>query len=381
MAAAARTRWRDPAAPTLPPVPDAKPIVAQALEAVGPFRQRPPLLGPDLQSMAYDALAKRHAGGLDGGSTSPLKLDVEDDTGDRLQHRVDKPAKADRRPGAPTVLLFHGFGGTATSGYLKLAARAFLDAGHATVRCNNRGCGESRSMSKTPHWPADTRLVSSTVNHLIRERPDLADGGLFLMGFSLGTSAMTHYLAGTGGSDAGVTAVNAGDAPDVPDAVLGGFSVSSPIDLDACCTRLGSLRCFPYRRFLLPKVKFEVLRPAVRASTPDERLAAATAARTVRQFDDALNAPRFGLASAAEFYDQFDPIDALPHVRRPLVVLQSQDDPFIPFAAHRDFDWSRNPHLAPVHTKRGGHCGFHGRGDPLPWCARLAVEALRRLTA
>ena len=361
-------------------MPDAKQIAEAALEAVGPFRQRPPFLGPDLQSMAYDALAKRYARDLDGDDMHPLKVDVEDDTGDRLQHRVNKPAKADRRPGAPAVLLFHGFGGTATSGYLNLAARAFLDAGHATVRCNNRGCGESRAMSKTPHWPADTKLVSSTVNHLIRERPDLSDDGLYLMGFSLGTSAMTHYLAGTGGSDSGVTAINTGDAPDVPDAVLGGFAVSSPIELDACSTRLGSLRCFPYRRFLLPKVKFEVLRPSVRGSTPDENLVAATAARTVRQFDDALNAPRFGLKSAAEFYDQFDPVNALPHVKRPLVVLQSKDDPFIPWPAHRDFDWSQNEHLAPVHTDRGGHCGFHGRGDPLPWCSRLAVEVLQRLT-
>jgi predicted alpha/beta-fold hydrolase len=324
-----------------------------------PFRRRWPIVGPDAQTLAYDAVAKQHAG-LDGFRHESLQLPVDDDSGDQLIHEVNFPT--DRRPG-PTAVLWHGFGGTARSGYLELAARAFLDAGWPAVRCNNRGCGLSRSTAATAHWPGDVALVRSTIDHLHAHRPDLAEHGLYLVGFSLGTCALTHYLA------------DAGDAA----RCLGGTLVSAPIDLVMTSRQLSSWRTFPYRRFLLPKVKHEVLRPNVRAHTDDLVHAKATAARTVWQFDDVYNAPRLGHAGAEQFYRAYDLHDALPKVRRPLVVLHSRDDPFVPFRMHADFDFAQNDHLHPIHTSKGGHCGFHGQGHPIPWCSRLAVEHATRL--
>ena len=319
-----------------------------------PFRQRWPFYGADAQTLCYDFMAKRHAD-LGQFRHERIEVDVGDGTGDRLAHEANVPKDP---AGRACVVVHHGFGGTARSGYAELAAQTFLDAGHPVVRYNNRGCGIGRSLAKTAHWPGDSAAVRATVDHLADERPDLSRGGVFLLGFSLGCSAMIHYLAEEG-QDARAFAAAA---------------VSPPVDLVLTSKALSSPRTFPYRRFILPKVKHEIIRPSLDREVP----ATAVAAATVWQFDGAFNAPRFGHDTAEGFYRQFSLHEQLRAVKTPLLTLASRDDIFTPFAMHRAFDWSCNDKITAVHTDRGGHCGFHARDDVLPWCDRLALGFLRR---
>ena len=215
---------------------------------------------------------------------------------------------------------------------------------------------------RPPTGPATADLPRATLRHLREHRPELCEHGIVAIGFSLGTCALGHYLAEEG-DDCGV---------------LAAALVSPPIDLTMTSKQLSGWRTLPYRRWLLPKVKYEILRPTVRAELPDDWLMSATAATTVWDFDAALNAPRFQLDGARAFYEKFGLLDTLGGVRVPTLAVASRDDIFVPFAMHSAYDWDANPNLHPVHTKRGGHCGFHARDLELPWCDRLALKFFER---
>ena len=66
----------------------------------------------------------------------------------------------------------------------------------------------------------------------------------------------------------------------------------------------------------------------------------------------------------------------LPDIRKPTLVLASLDDPWVPGAAYFGHRWGSNKSdsLKPLLTSRGGHVGFHGKGDYQPWNDRAVLK-------
>ena len=95
-------------------------------------------------------------------------------------------------------------------------------------------------------------------------------------------------------------------------------------------------------------------------------------ARTLREFDDAITAPLHGFEDAADYYRRASSA-VLEAIRVPTLLLQSEDDPFLP-ARHLPRDAvRRNPAPVAAFTRRGGHVGFVG--GALPWRPRFWREA------
>lgn len=65
-----------------------------------------------------------------------------------------------------TVVVFHGMGGHATSGYMCGMAKALLTADHGVVLWNNRGAGHSAASCRRLHHPGYTDDVRRLVRHL-----------------------------------------------------------------------------------------------------------------------------------------------------------------------------------------------------------------------
>ena len=63
-------------------------------------------------------------------------------------------------------------------------------------------------------------------------------------------------------------------------------------------------------------------------------------------------------------------------IRVPALLIQAQNDPWIPASAYTSFDWSSNPGLTPLLPRGGGHVGFHGRGSRVPWHDRCVAAFL-----
>ena len=120
---------------------------------------------------------------------------------------------------------------------------------------------------------------------------------------------------------------------------------------------------------------------ATRGGLAPNFAAAVRAARTIVDYDDTVIAPRYGFASAADYYARCSSGATLGGIRTPTLIIHSRDDPWIPAAALEAAGQRRNPSIQIVLSAKGGHVGFHGAGAKTPWHDALIANffAERRL--
>ena len=250
-----------------------------------------------------------------------------------MRVEVSRPAAAARG----TVLLLHGMGGSAESGYLRHTAAAALARGFAAVRMNFRNCGGTEARCRTLYNAGQSEDVGRVLRAL--------DGGgfprpLVAVGFSLGGNLILRW-AGTAGQGA------------IADRVAG---VNAPVDLQRCCEALERPGNWPYQAFFVALLCGQIRR--VRRLRPVPGPPAFPALiRTVRRFDHLFTAPDAGLPSAEAYYAWASASSHLREVRVPALVLSAANDPFVPLEVF-------TPHRAAAatavrwrHPARGGHLG------------------------
>ena len=110
---------------------------------------------------------------------------------------------------------------------------------------------------------------------------------------------------------------------------------------------------------------------------------------SIRAFDSAITAPRWGYDNVDQYYLEASPLPSLtnnlPKIP-PTLILQSVDDPWVPSKGakklSRAISKMKDNNLNVIITKTGGHNGFHGKngcwGDLLVvrWIERLAKELI-----
>jgi uncharacterized protein len=257
-------------------------------------------------------------------------------------------------PDAPVVVVCHGLEGSSKAGYVRGLLRDLRAHGIGAVAINFRGCsGEPNRLPRFYH-SGDTGDLAFVVEKLRAERPGRALG---LAGFSLGGNVVAKYL-GERGDKA---------APEI----RAGAVVSVPFDLALCAKSLDGpdLMARVYRQRFLRQLRAKVAQKArAHASMPVDK---ARAARTLREWDDAVTAPLHGFASAEDYWARSSAGPFLPSVKRPLLILAAEDDPFVPPAALPREAAAKNPLLQLEISDAGGHVAFvHGP----PWSTRRHAE-------
>lgn len=250
------------------------------------------------------------------------------------------------RPGAPLVILIHGLTGWEDSLYILSMTRLLLDRGTRVLRLNLRGAGPSRLTCGGHYYAGRSQDFRALVAVLPEE---LTRHGLMVVGYSLGGSMLLKYL----GEEGAGTPVRAA------------ATVCAPIDLAATCRNMLRPRNRLYHHYILRTMKQEATGAGAVLSAAER--AAIRAARTVWEYDDVFIAPRHGFAGAEDYYERCKPLQFMAGVRIPTLVLAAADDPWIPHAPYRSYNWSANKALQPMLTSRGGHVGFHGSGSRQPW--------------
>ena len=254
-----------------------------------------------------------------------------------------------RDPGADdVVVLVHGLGGCAESGYVRRAARIADELGVATLRVSLRGADRSGDDFYHAGLTGDLEaiLASPALERFSRR---------FALGFSLGGHVALRL--GALGSEH----------------LDGVVSVCAPLDLEASCRFIDSRRASPYRHHILRGLR-EMLR-AVAAHreipVPLERL---RAIRTMRRWDSEIVAPRFGFVSAEDYYAQMSVAPLLGAMKTPALVLAARGDPMVAAATLVPYLETAAASIEVRWLERGGHVGFP---------AVLAVErdAIRWLIA
>ncbi len=257
-------------------------------------------------------------------------------------------------PHAPVVVVCHGLEGSSKAGYVRGLLRELRARGFAAVAINFRSCsGEPNRLPRFYH-SGDTGDLAFVVDKLRAERPGRAIG---LAGFSLGGNVVAKYLG------------ERGDA--VPAEVRAAAVVSVPFDLALCARNLdgADLMARVYRGRFLRRLRAKLVAKArTHASLPVER---ARLVRTLRDWDHHVTAPLHGFTSAEDYYARSSAGPFLPSVKRPLLIVAAEDDPFVPPEALPRAAAAVNPLLQLEISREGGHVAFvHGP----PWSTRRHAE-------
>ena len=226
--------------------------------------------------------------------------------------------------------------------------------GVGAVAINFRGCsGEPNRLPRFYH-SGDTGDLAFVVDKLRAERPGRALG---LAGFSLGGNVVAKYLG------------ERGDA--VPPEVRAGAVVSVPFDLALCARNLDGpdVMARVYRERFLRRLRAKVAAKArTHAALP---VAQARAARTFAEWDHQVTAPLHGFTSAEDYWTRSSAGPFLPSVKRPLLIVAAEDDPFVPPEALPRAAAAENSLLQLEISREGGHVAFvHGP----PWSTRRHAE-------
>ena len=261
-------------------------------------------------------------------------------------------------PGAPVLLVLHGLEGTGDSHYVNgLFELAGRRGWRAAVLWFRSCSGELNRLARFYH-SGDTADLDFVVRVLGEREPDLRLGAV---GISIGGNVLCKWLG------------ELGDA--APKALRAAVTISVPFDLVACARRMDQgFQKAVYTASFMRSFRAKT-RAKARAFPGFVDLPAALRARTFAAYDRVVTAPLHGFTDEVDYWQRASSRPYLARIRRPTLLINAIDDPFIPPASLPD------PATLPdcvqtAFVPRGGHVGFV-EGPPWrsrSWAERRAVE-------
>jgi predicted alpha/beta-fold hydrolase len=257
-----------------------------------------------------------------------------------------------------TIVLLHGLEGSSDSGYmLGIAEKAWI-AGFNVVRLNQRNCGGTERLTQTLYHSGLSGDIRSVIFELI-ERDQLPE--IFAAGFSMGGNLVLKM---------------AGELADSALSQIRGFIAVAPaLDLAACADALGEPRNFIYQRHFVRGLKRR-MRLKTRLFPEVFPVDGMRNIRSVREFDELITARFCGFAGADDYYQRSSAGQLLAQIRRPCLILTSQDDPFVPISSFGNPAMRENACIELAVAQHGGHCAFISSepGDARFWAENRVVE-------
>ncbi len=229
--------------------------------------------------------------------------------------------------------------------------------GRRVLRLNLRGAGPGRKLA-TGYYHAGCALDLQDVLAGLTDE-DIRHG-VFAVGYSLGGNILLNLLG---------TAL-AGEH------LVGAAVVSAPIEPREACRRIMAPRNALYHRWLLRRMKRDVLTSPGLAPAEHEAI---TEARSVYAFDDQWVAPRNGFRDAEDYYARTAGARHLESISVPTLLLHAMNDPWIPVRPYLERPQPASPHVEIVVARSGGHVGFHEHGQMETWHDRRIEDFLARL--
>ena len=239
------------------------------------------------------------------------------------------------------IVMVHGLEGSGEAVYIESLAAAGLDAGFAAHRFHMRTCGGTERYADTLYHAGLTSDLAAVLRLLRAENR----APVFLIGFSLGGNVVLKLAGELGESAAGL--------------LRAVCAISTPIDLAACSRRMDALENRIYQYRFVRRMRARL------CATGRYQPADFAGLRTVTAIDDRITAPSFGFGNATNYYRTQSALGFLPAVRVPTLLIQSKDDPLVPYASFERLP--ANPSIELLATPHGGHLGFLGRQPHRFW--------------
>jgi predicted alpha/beta-fold hydrolase len=261
--------------------------------------------------------------------------------------------RPDREPKAEIVIV-HGLEGSSEAGYARSMAHAALIRGYSVSRFNMRSCGGTEHLAPSNYHAGQT----SDLLAVLRQRLN-SSRRVFLVGYSLGGNVALKLAGELGASAQGL--------------IAGVCAVSTPIDLAACVAALERPANFIYQNRFLSRLKDRIRRRHLQ-DPQIYTLEHLPKIRTITDFDNYYTARLFGFGTAANYFRTQSSNQFLERIEIPALLVQSKDDPLIPFSVYDHAAFSRNERLRLVAVEHGGHLGFLARGGQRFWLDELVMD-------
>jgi hypothetical protein len=262
----------------------------------------------------------------------------------------------------PIVVVLHGLEGSSRSHYASGLCREAAALGLRAVILHFRSCGGELNRAARLYHSGETSDLDTVLGRLIAREPAVRVG---LVGISLGGNVLLKWL-GERGARAHAQ-------------VRAGAASSTPVDLAASARALdvGLCRALYTRSFL------GTMKPKVRAKAPLHGgridLDAVRRARTFTEYDRVVTAPMFGFADERDYWARSSSRPYLPDIRRPALLINAVNDPFVPRVALPEAEVAASPWLEAAFVAEGGHAGFlEGPWGRRSWAERRALAFLHR---
>jgi len=307
------------------------------------FSRAFPFIGGDLQTMGSFLRRRRFSPAADA---TPVELALPNGDEALIAHYDSSPIASATTTTKPLVLLLHGLGGDAASGYMVEASHYFRAQGHGVLRLDLRGSGASARTSNGLYHAG----ISEDLRAAIAAIPEsLSVNGIIVMGFSLGANVVLKYLGEAG----------------VHGSVVGGIAISPPVDLAATQHRIAALRNRLYRHYLLGKIKKDYLNANwSRGGVPVDDI---EDIESIIEFDDRIIAPYHGFKGAAHYYQECSSLRVVAQISTPALIIHARTDPWIPVSMFEDPKLAWGDTTTVLIVEDGGHVGFAAKSNRYSW--------------
>jgi hypothetical protein len=265
----------------------------------------------------------------------------------------------------PIVILLHGLSGSSRSPYIRGMQSVLAKHGWRSAAMNFRGCSGEPNHTSRGYHSGDTRDLDFVYDTLRRRHKEAV---IAAVGYSLGGNVLLKWL-GERGNEIELMAAAA---------------VCVPLRLDLCAERLDQGVSRLYRNQLLLELK-DYVRDKQRHLELIGRhkeagklagLGDLSSIQSFWEYDSRVVAGLYGFRDAKDYYGQSSARQYLQHIRRPTLVIQALNDPFMtPEVLPEASELS--PAVSLEVTDSGGHVGFVG--GHLPWHPEYWLE--RRIPA
>jgi predicted alpha/beta-fold hydrolase len=277
---------------------------------------------------------------------------IETDDGDFVDlDWLDGPARA------PLILLLHGLEGCARSHYVSGLLGEVQRRSWRGVLLNFRSCSGELNRGPRFYHSGDTGDLGAVVRRLAAR--DEAPVGA--VGVSIGGNVLLKWL-GEHGNEAPVEAA---------------VGISVPFDLTSCARVLdrGVRRLVYTANFMRTMRRKAIAKAAQYPGLFD--VARVRRARTFAEYDRLVTAPLHGFLDECDYWSRASSAPYLSHIRRPTLLVNALDDPFIPPASLPEPASLPAPVRAEW-TTHGGHVGFVDSARPsrASWAERRAIGFL-----
>jgi hypothetical protein len=259
------------------------------------------------------------------------------------------------QPGVPHLLVLHGLEGTVRSNYAQGLMAQARRRGWSADLMLFRSCDGELNRARRLYHSGETTDLDFVVHSLVAAHPSI---DLRIVGVSLGGNVTLKWLG------------EQGDA--LPANVTRAAGVSVPYDLAEGSRYLEHGLGPLYVAHFMKGLRAKTLAKLEKYPDLCDR-DALMRARTFWEFDDVVTGPVHGFTGADDYYFRSSSIRYLSGIRRPTLLFNAVDDPFLPPAVlDRVRDGAKsNDYLYLEFPRRGGHVGWI---EGQPWSPRFYME-------